>query len=80
MLKCAYIFIYIFFFQAESVIHMLMMASENLSTGFGSKIQGQRSLDDVDTLIRVLCHKKDGEASKFLKLQYHLPASSGDHV
>ncbi|CAH1415567.1 unnamed protein product [Lactuca virosa] len=77
--KLAHQILSLFSLDAESVIHMLMMASENLSTGFGSKIQGQRSLDDVDTLIRVLCHKKDGEASKFLKLQYHLPASS-DYV
>lgn len=34
-------------------------------------------MDDANTLIRVLCHKKDKEASKFLKLNYHLPASSG---
>ncbi|KAI3501237.1 hypothetical protein L1887_29101 [Cichorium endivia] len=77
--KLAHQILSLFSLDAESVIQMLMMASENLSTGFGSKIQGQRSLDDVDTLIRVLCHKKDAEASKFLKLQYHLPASS-DYV
>lgn len=74
--KLAHQVLSLFSLDAESVIHMLMMASENLSTGFGSGIHGQRSLDDANTLIRVLCHKKDKEASKFLKLHYHLPASS----
>ncbi|KAI3727581.1 hypothetical protein L6452_16197 [Arctium lappa] len=74
--KLAHQILSLFSLDSESVIHMLMMASENMSTGFGSRISGQRSLDDVNTLIRVLCHKKDREASKFLKLQYHLPASS----
>ncbi|KAK9076709.1 hypothetical protein SSX86_005043 [Deinandra increscens subsp. villosa] len=69
----------LFSLDAESVIHMLMMASENLSTGFGSGFLGQRSLDDANTLVRVLCHMKDKEASKFLKMHYHLPPSS-DYV
>jgi hypothetical protein len=34
-------------------------------------------LEDAHTLVRVLCHKKDREASKFLKQQYELPMSSG---
>ncbi|XP_024993695.1 protein unc-13 homolog isoform X2 [Cynara cardunculus var. scolymus] len=74
--KLAHQILSLFSLDAESVIHMLMMASEYLSTGFELRISGQRSLDDANTLIRVLCHKKDREASKFLKLQYHLPASS----
>ncbi|XP_071702005.1 protein unc-13 homolog isoform X2 [Rutidosis leptorrhynchoides] len=77
--KLAHQVLNLFSLDAESVIQMLMMASENMSTGFGSEIQGQRSLDDANTLIRVLCHKKDKEASKFLKTHYHLPASS-DYV
>nr|XP_043606752.1 protein unc-13 homolog [Erigeron canadensis] len=74
--KLAHQILSLFSLDAESVIHMLMMASENLSTGFGSGVRGQRSLDDANTLIRILCHKKDKEASKFLKVHYHLPASS----
>ncbi|GJV03154.1 gypsy type transposase [Tanacetum coccineum] len=77
--KFAHQILSLFSLDADSLIHMLMMASENLSTGFGSGTRGQRSLDDANTLIRVLCHKKDKEASKFLKLNYHLPASS-DYV
>ncbi|KAI3693593.1 hypothetical protein L1987_76540 [Smallanthus sonchifolius] len=77
--KLAHQVLSLFSLDAESVIHMLMMASENLSTGFGSGILGQRSLDDANTLVRVLCHMKDKEASKFLKMHYHLPLSS-DYV
>ncbi|XP_076897631.1 protein unc-13 homolog isoform X1 [Bidens hawaiensis] len=77
--KLAHQVLSLFSLDAESVIHMLMMASENLSTGFGSGIVGQRSLDDANTLVRVLCHMKDKEASRFLKLHYHLPPSS-DYV
>ncbi|KAD5316789.1 hypothetical protein E3N88_16735 [Mikania micrantha] len=77
--KLAHQVLSLFSLDAESVIHMLMMASENLSTGFGSGTQGQRSLDDANTLVRVLCHMKDKEASKFLKMHYHLPPCS-DYV
>lgn len=68
----------LFSLPSESVIQMLMTASAQLSTGFGSSSSKhrQRCLEDADTLIRVLCHKKDREASKFLKLHYHLPVSS----
>ncbi|KAF5800738.1 hypothetical protein HanXRQr2_Chr06g0240081 [Helianthus annuus] len=77
--KFAHQVLSLFSLDAESVIHMLMMASENMSTGFGSGILGQRSLEDANTLVRVLCHMKDKEASRFLKLHYHLPPSS-DYV
>nr|GEZ48823.1 hypothetical protein [Tanacetum cinerariifolium] len=63
--KFAHQILSLFSLDADSLIHMLMMASENLSTGFGSGTRGQRSLDK--------------EASKFFKLNYHLPASS-DYV
>ncbi|GMH09418.1 hypothetical protein Nepgr_011259 [Nepenthes gracilis] len=62
--------------QTGSVIQMLLTASESISTWTQSHRLGHRSLDDANTLIRVLCHKKDREASKFLKRQYHLPVSS----
>ncbi|KAM7494210.1 hypothetical protein LguiB_028819 [Lonicera macranthoides] len=67
----------LFSLQTESVIRMLMNASEHISTGSESSHKmGLRVVGDAHTLIRVLCHKKDGEASKFLKRNYHLPASS----
>ncbi|KAF6133951.1 hypothetical protein GIB67_040715 [Kingdonia uniflora] len=65
--------------QTEHVIEMLMTASEQISTGSDcstSTISGRRGVEDSQTLLRVLCHKKDREASKFLKRQYQLPPSS----
>ena len=60
-----------------------MTASEQISSGLDSLNRNSHNhdkmgLEDAQTLIRVLCHKKDREASKFLKRQYQLPASSGD--
>lgn len=68
----------LFSHQTSTIIQMLMTASKRISTGLElcSRDNGQRSLDDANTLIRILCHKKDREASKFLKRQYQLPPSS----
>ncbi|KAG8374878.1 hypothetical protein BUALT_Bualt10G0041300 [Buddleja alternifolia] len=66
----------LFSLQTESLIQMLMASSEHISVGLSSYKFGQRYLGDAHTLIRVLCHKKDREASKFLKIHYHLPSSS----
>lgn len=57
---------------------MLMSASQQIPNHLEIKKPGRRSATDVDTLLRVLCHKKDKYASKFLKIQYQLPKSSGD--
>lgn len=57
---------------------MLMSASEHISMELDLQKNGHMGLEDANTLVRVLCHKKDREASKFLKKQYHLPISSGD--
>lgn len=60
------------------LIQMLMTASELINMGVSSE---QRRLEDAQTLVRVLCHKKDRNASKFLKRQYELPMSSGkNHI
>ncbi|XP_016460654.2 protein unc-13 homolog isoform X1 [Nicotiana tabacum] len=66
----------LFSLRAESVIQLLMTSSEHSSIGLEAHKFGHRHLGDAHTLIRVLCHKKEREASKFLKLHYHLPASS----
>ncbi|CAK7335470.1 unnamed protein product [Dovyalis caffra] len=66
----------LFSLQTETVIHMLMNASKHISMRVESHKQGHVGLEDAHTLVRVLCHKKDREASKFLKLQYELPMSS----
>ncbi|KAJ4954056.1 hypothetical protein NE237_030888 [Protea cynaroides] len=62
--------------NTETVIGMLMTASEQISVGLDYSKPGSRHLEDAHTLLRVLCHKKDKEASKFLKKQYQLPESS----
>lgn len=56
-----------------------MSSSQHVSMGLETHKYSQRRLGDTDILIRVLCHKKDREASKFLKQHYRLPASSGDY-
>ncbi|CAM8980278.1 unnamed protein product [Rhodiola kirilowii] len=66
----------LFSLQTESVVQMLMAASENISTRVDSPTNGHVYVNDAHTLIRVLCHKKDKEANKFLKKQYQLPSSS----
>lgn len=60
-------------FESEMLIQMLMTASELIDMGVSSE---QRRLEDAQTLVRVLCHKKDRTASKFLKRQYEFPMSS----
>lgn len=57
---------------------MLMSASENISLDLDPQNHGPMHVEDANTLVRVLCHKKDRQSSKFLKQQYHLPISSGD--
>ncbi|XP_020539590.1 protein unc-13 homolog isoform X2 [Jatropha curcas] len=66
----------LFTLQTETIIKMLMHASEHISMRLDSDKHGQTRLEDAQTLVRVLCHKKDREASKFLKQQYQLPMSS----
>nr|XP_027080493.1 protein unc-13 homolog isoform X1 [Coffea arabica] len=74
--KFAHQLLSLFSLQAESVIQLLMSSSQHISVGLEVHKSGHRCLGDADSLIRVLCHKKDREASKFLKEQYKLPASS----
>ena len=65
-------------FQAHTIIDLLMKASEHMSQHFEPATAQRRHAHDVHTLLRVLCHKKDNSASTFLKIQYHLPRSSGE--
>uniref|UniRef100_A0A7N0VHE3 MHD2 domain-containing protein n=1 Tax=Kalanchoe fedtschenkoi TaxID=63787 RepID=A0A7N0VHE3_KALFE len=62
--------------QTEYIVHLLMAASENISPRLDFQTKDYMYANDGQTLIRVLCHKKDREASKFLKKQYQLPTSS----
>ncbi|KAG6428684.1 hypothetical protein SASPL_112937 [Salvia splendens] len=66
----------LFSLQTESLIKMLISSSQNMSAGVNRYKKGQRYVGDTHTLLRVLCHKKDKEASKFLKKHYRFPASS----
>ncbi|GLJ55952.1 hypothetical protein SUGI_1201130 [Cryptomeria japonica] len=62
--------------KTEVIIESLMHESEHNSIGDDPKRYGSRSSRDADTLLRVLCHRSDKEASKFLKKQYRLPKSA----
>ncbi|TXG50964.1 hypothetical protein EZV62_023488 [Acer yangbiense] len=66
----------LFHLQSETVIQMLMSASEHISMKLDPRKHGHMHSEGANTLMRVLCHKKDREASKFLKRQYQLPISS----
>ncbi|XP_044480644.1 protein unc-13 homolog isoform X2 [Mangifera indica] len=51
---------------------------EECRAGSGADLQGStrgRLGADTDTLIRILCHRSDSEASQFLKKQYKIPKS-----
>lgn len=74
--KFAHQILSLYSLQAESVIQLLMSSSEHISMGLETHKYGHRCLGDADILLRVLCHKKDREASKFLKQHYQLPGSS----
>uniref|UniRef100_A0A5B7C2I2 MHD1 domain-containing protein n=1 Tax=Davidia involucrata TaxID=16924 RepID=A0A5B7C2I2_DAVIN len=51
---------------------------EDLKSASGLEMQGSRSKlgADTDTLLRILCHRSDSEASRFLKKQYKIPKSA----
>uniref|UniRef100_A0A7N0ZYM5 Protein unc-13 homolog n=1 Tax=Kalanchoe fedtschenkoi TaxID=63787 RepID=A0A7N0ZYM5_KALFE len=51
---------------------------EDLRTAIGLEMQGDKSKlgTDTKTLLRVLCHRNDSEASQFLKKQFKIPRSS----
>ncbi|KAJ0047259.1 hypothetical protein Pint_05208 [Pistacia integerrima] len=53
---------------------------EECRSGSGADLQGSSTRGrlgaDTDTLIRILCHRSDSEASQFLKKQYKIPKST----
>ncbi|KAK7256956.1 hypothetical protein RIF29_30579 [Crotalaria pallida] len=51
---------------------------EDLKSASGSEMQGGKSKLGADskTLLRILCHRSDSEASQFLKKQFKIPKSS----
>ncbi|CAA6666869.1 unnamed protein product [Spirodela intermedia] len=62
--------------KTGTIIEMLMSSSEHISLEPDAREPGRGNATDADTLLRILCHRKDREASKFLKKHYHLPKSS----
>ncbi|KAJ3680132.1 hypothetical protein LUZ60_016410 [Juncus effusus] len=58
--------------KTETIIDMLTNASEQIN----GNNSNSNPTNDVQTLLRILCHKKDKNASHFLKLHYELPRSS----
>ncbi|KAJ7207695.1 hypothetical protein O6H91_Y482800 [Diphasiastrum complanatum] len=58
------------------VIESFRRASEQMVTGTTIQKEGLRSASDADALLRVLCHRTDPDASKFLKKQYKLPKTT----
>lgn len=55
---------------------------EDLRSASGLEMQGSRSKlgADTKTLLRILCHRGDSEASQFLKKQYKIPKSSAQFI
>lgn len=51
---------------------------EDLKSASGLEMQGGKGKLGADskTLLRVLCHRSDSEASQFLKKQFKIPKSS----
>lgn len=61
----------------ETIIQLLMSSGGDISTELDPcSNNGSLHFNDSQALVRVLCHKKDTEASTFLKRKYNLPASS----
>ncbi|XP_078442057.1 DNA topoisomerase 4 subunit B (DUF810) [Wolffia australiana] len=63
--------------KTGTIIEMLRSSSEHINPETDVQaLPGERRATDADALLRVLCHRKDREASKFLKKHYRLPKSS----
>jgi len=66
----------LYMLKADTVIEMLINESDQMSQHLEVTSARRRHVHDAQTLLRVLCHKKDKIASTFLRIQYHLPRSS----
>ncbi|KAK3143954.1 hypothetical protein QOZ80_4AG0307060 [Eleusine coracana subsp. coracana] len=66
----------LYILKADTIIEMLINASNQMSLRLEVTTSQRRHVHDAHTLLRILCHKKDKVASTFLKIQYHLPRSS----
>ncbi|EPS69825.1 hypothetical protein M569_04933, partial [Genlisea aurea] len=59
-------------YETRELIEEVKSASETELNGGRSRVLG----GDAKTLIRILCHRSDSEASQFLKKQYNIPKSA----
>ncbi|KAM0934376.1 putative protein unc-13, mammalian uncoordinated 13, domain 2 [Dioscorea sansibarensis] len=62
--------------KTETIIEMLRNVSDQVYDLPYHNNRRTRSVKNTYTLLRILCHKKDKDASKYLKLHYQLPRSS----
>lgn len=67
--------------SSESIILIILQTRElieDLRSASGLEMHGGKSKLGADskTLLRILCHRSDSEASQFLKKQYKMPKSS----
>ncbi|KAK6933996.1 hypothetical protein RJ641_036890 [Dillenia turbinata] len=59
-------------YETRELIQDLKSASELEMQGSKSKLSA-----DITTLLRILCHRSDSEASQFLKKHFKIPSSAG---
>lgn len=62
--------------ETTVVIQNFKHASEQVGTPYTPQRTAKRASRDVDILLRVLCHKTDREALKFLKRHHKFPKAS----
>ncbi|KAG0460899.1 hypothetical protein HPP92_021196 [Vanilla planifolia] len=64
--------------RARPIIHLISLETRVLIDDLREVAQGGRSRYGVDskTLLRVLCHRSDSEASHFLKKQFKIPKTA----
>lgn len=74
-------FLQLSFIRKYTIICVILQTRElidDLKSASGMEMQGGKSKlgTDSKTLLRILCHRSDSEASQFLKKQYKIPSSS----
>eukprot|EP00245_Coleochaete_scutata_P015380 TRINITY_DN6828_c0_g6_i1.p1 TRINITY_DN6828_c0_g6~~TRINITY_DN6828_c0_g6_i1.p1 ORF type:complete len:662 (-),score=136.36 TRINITY_DN6828_c0_g6_i1:359-2224(-) len=62
--------------NTDVIVDNFKQASEQMATAYdstGTNKSSARSATDAETLLRILCHRADRDASKYLKKSYKLP-------
>jgi hypothetical protein len=66
--------LHLFELPTDQLVENFQVASREMAGSNGAAQSGtSRSATDADTLLRVICHRADRDASKFLKKSYKLP-------